>query len=150
MINFNHFEGNLLAKLFWILSNFNVLLNSSQKHCYFASQLKKPSTAKHVLQISGFNAIRFQSRLWPTNSRVVRDEADVTANYKIQPRLYFASRVSCIVMCSGVSCVVLTSGSYISYALYLVEYCILPNPSTSAGWRLQDHFWFEPSTASFL
>ena len=108
-----------------------VLLNSSQKAMLFC--LKKPLTAKHVLQISGFNAIRFQSRLRPTKSRVVRDEAEVTANYKIQPRLYFASRVSCIVMCSGVSCVVLTSGRYISYASYLVEYCILPNPSTSAG-----------------
>ena len=37
-------------------------------------------------------------KFWPAKSRVVRDEAGVTANYKIRPRLYFASSVFCIVL----------------------------------------------------
>ena len=37
-------------------------------------------------------------KFWLAKAQVVRDETRVTANYKIRPRLYFASTVFCIVL----------------------------------------------------
>ena len=84
-------------------------------------------------------------KLGLAKSRVVRDEAGVTANYKIRPRLYFASSVFWIGLyfAPNVFCIVLNILLYrICIALYFAS-----GTSPQAGFSIsetqtQGHFWF--------